>query len=118
MSHAANIFPSNDGKRRLPDEKLQAYLNNSLSAEEQYEVEVWLAEEGMESDALDGLQQMDPLEVQQTLNKLQRDLHRQLIGKKRKRKGLYKDNQWAMTAIFIVLLLCLLGYVLLRMLSH
>ena len=45
----------NNGKSMISQEQLIAYLEGRLSAEEQHDVELWLAEEGMESDALEGL---------------------------------------------------------------
>jgi anti-sigma factor RsiW len=103
-----------DGKGMIPEDKLMAYLEGRLSPQEQHEVEEWLAEEGMESDALEGLRKMAPEETVQAVNKLKHHLHRQINTKKNRRQRPIKDNVWGWLAVIVILLLCIMGYVVLR----
>ncbi|HRO43867.1 MAG TPA: hypothetical protein PL009_13605 [Flavipsychrobacter sp.] len=114
MSNAANIFPNEDGRQRLSEEKLQDYLAGRLSKEEQHEIELWLADEGMESDAVEGLQKLSAAETQDAVNKLNENLRKQISGKKRKRKDYYKDNQWALIAIITVLIFAVIAYLVIQ----
>jgi hypothetical protein len=113
MNGKGNIFGKENGN--IPEEKLLAYLEGRLSAEEQHEVEEFLADEGMESDALEGLEQLDKQERRETVQYLNIQLQRSLTERKRQRKGFYKDNKWTMLAIFIVLFLIVLAYIVLRL---
>ncbi|HTM66079.1 MAG TPA: hypothetical protein VL093_07155 [Flavipsychrobacter sp.] len=113
MSGTGNIFGKQGGN--LSEEKLQAYLEGKLSAEEQREVEAFLADDGMESDALEGLEQLDKQERRETVQHLNLQLNRYLTERRRQRKGFYKDNKWTMLAIFIVLFVVVLAYIILRL---
>lgn len=97
------------GKGNLQEEKLMAYLEGKLSAEEQHEVELWLAEEGMESDAIDGLTTLSQQDTKDAIHRLNHQLRNQLKNTKSKRKHL-QTNRWSWLAIIIVLLVVALGY--------
>jgi anti-sigma factor RsiW len=112
MSELNDIWQ--DGKGKLPEEKLMAYLEGRLSPEEQHEVELWLADEGMESDAVDGLKDMEASEAKETTDRLNHQLRKQLMPKKRKRRQM-KDNPWAVQAVVIILLLVILAYIIIRL---
>jgi len=106
---------ANDKSKKLSEDKLQAYLEGRLSAEEQHELELWLSEEGMESDALEGLKQIKPEETKQSVGKINHQLRKHLTGKKRKRKEPIKENKWAWVAVLLILLLIVLAFVVLKM---
>ena len=111
MSEVNNILSEgNDGKKRLSDDKLMAYLEGKLSPAEQHEVELWLADEGMESDALEGLQKLKPEETMHSVNKLNHGLRKNLKGKKRGRRKPSSD-QFTWIAIAIILLLVVVAYI-------
>ena len=107
---------NNDHKGKLPDELLQAYLEGRLTPGQQHEVEAWLAEEGMESDAMEGLKALPAHETKQITDRLNYNLRHELSKKKRRHKAI-ADNQWAWLAIFIVLMLCVLGFVVIKMMK-
>ena len=115
MSGTENISPFDDhGKRPVPEDKLLAYLEGRLSPEEQREVELWLAEEGMESDALDGLNMVRPAETRHTIDRLNHRLRKELAGKKKRRRKPNTDHvTWV--AIGIVLLLAIACYVVVKL---
>lgn len=113
MSDQDKISSFENGKRKLPEDKLIAYLEGTLSPAEQHEVEQWLAEEGMESDALEGLKELKTEETKHTINKLNHNLRKTLMNKKRRRKPL-KTDQLAWIAIIIILMLAVVAFVVIR----
>ena len=112
MSEAKDIWSNNEG--RLPEDRLMAYLEGKLSPEEQHEVERWLAEEGMESDALEGLKTLEPGETKKIAHRLNYNLRNELAGKKRRSKQI-ADNQWSWLAVLIILLLAVAAYMVIRL---
>lgn len=112
MSELNDIW--NSGKGRLPEDKLLAYMEGRLPPEEQHEVETWLAEEGMEADAMEGLKGLPVKETREAVNRLNDNLHQKLNKKTRRRSRQIKDNNWAWIAVVVILLLCVVAYVMLR----
>ncbi|RYD55823.1 MAG: zf-HC2 domain-containing protein [Sphingobacteriales bacterium] len=108
MSDLNDIW--NSGKGKLPEEKLQAYLEGKLSAEESREVELWLSEEGMESDAAEGLSELPPGDTNKIVGKLNADLNKTLASKRKRRTKAIGENKWGWVAIIVILLLCILAY--------
>jgi len=115
MSEPSNILPldSGRGRQRLSEEKLLLYLDGKLPAAEQHEVEEWLADEGMESDALEGLQAMQPGETKQAVSRLNHHLYKSLHGKKKRRKPLHTDY-FTIVALAVILMLAIVAYILVR----
>lgn len=112
MNEQDNILPFDDGRKphSLPEDKLMAYLAGKLSPAEQHEVEQWLAEEGMESDAIEGLQGQNAEDTRHTVGRLNHGLRKTLHIKKRKRRGM-STNYLAWIAIVIILMLAVLAYI-------
>lgn len=116
MNKKDNIFPfGEDSRPELSQEHLQAYLEGRLSHEEQHRVEEWLAEEGMESDALEGLKEMDAGAVKQSAARLKQQLRREISSRKTTRRPDAMANRWALAAIFLILLLCAIGYFVIKL---
>ena len=111
MSEATNI--PHQGGKPIPEDKLMAYLEGRLSAQEQHEVELWMADEGMESDALEGLQTLDATETRQTVNRLNHKLQGNLRHKKRMRRKL-PSNQLTWIAIVVVIFLVVVAYIVIK----
>lgn len=107
MSDLKDIWMRNEG--RLPEDMLIAYMEGKLPPDQQRQVEQWLADEGMESDALEGLQDMNTTDAQQMVSRLNHNLHKSLAGKQRKRRQLV-DNRWGVVAIVVIVLLAVLAY--------
>jgi anti-sigma factor RsiW len=105
---------NNGDKGRLPEDMLMAYLEGRLSPGQQHEVEAWLAEEGMEGDAIEGLKELPAADTKHLVQHLNANLHHTLAKNKRKHRPI-KDNQWAWLAVLIILLLVILGYVVINM---
>lgn len=107
MSGNGNIL--NGGSGKLDEGKLMAYLEGRLTPGEQHEVELWLAEEGMESDALEGLKMAEAAKVKDTVNKMHHRLDQSLGQKKRKRRPM-KTEQYTLVAIALILLLAIVAF--------
>ena len=113
MSDVNKIWQYN--KDKLPEDKLIAYMEGKLSPAEQHEVEKWLAAEGMEADAVDGLKTVPATEAKNIVHSLNQQLHSQLGKKKKRRTSPIKNNATAWIAVVIILLLCIVGYFVLRL---
>ncbi len=105
---------NNDPPGKLTEERLRAYIDGSLSPAEQHEVEQWLSEEGMESDALEGLQPAAAEENIRSAERVNRRLARQLRKDKLRKKHPY-TTYWTVIALLVILLVCILGYWVLRL---
>lgn len=113
MTEQDNISPFGNEKAKLSEDKLMAYLAGKLSQAEQHEVEQWLADEGMESDALEGLRSQPAADTQHSVSRLNHNLRKNIIGKKRKRRPM-KTDQFSWVAIVIILLLVVIAYIVIR----
>src|ERR1700733_8624864 len=95
MSEPNNILPfdsGNSGMQKLSEDKLMQYLEGKLTTAEQHMVEQWLADEGMEGDAMEGLRTIHPDETRHAINKLNHKLQKTLHRNKRKHKPLKTDQ--------------------------
>jgi hypothetical protein len=114
MSDKDNILPGgSNGNGKLSEERLMAYLEGKLPPVEQHEVEQWLADEGMESDAIEGLHELKPADTRHIVGKLNHNLRKTIVNKKRKRRPL-DTGQFTWVAIAIILLLVVLAYLVIR----
>ncbi|PZF74952.1 zf-HC2 domain-containing protein [Taibaiella soli] len=109
MSGLQDIWQNND-PHGLSQEKLMAYLEGKLSDEERHEVEAWLANEGMEADALEGLMDIPAEETQESVNRLNFQLRQQLIQKRERRKRYIRETPWSWVAIGVILILAALAF--------
>ncbi len=106
-------FDENKSGSRIPEDKLLAYLEGKLAPDEQHEIELWLAEEGMESDALEGLKAIQPEEAKHSVQRLNHTLRKTLLHKKRSRRHT-KNDHLAWIAIVVILLLAVVAYIVIR----
>lgn len=94
----------------IPEDKLAAYLEGTLSEKERLEVEAWLSEEGPESDAIEGLQLISTEDAQTAKRRINARLQ-QAIGRKRKKRS-YLNNQkevWIVVVIILLLIIVCFG---------
>ncbi len=101
----------------LSDEQLKAYLDGRLSPEEQREVEMFLSEEGLESDAVEGLKDVSAADIQQLTEKVNYRLKHDVRKQSHRSKKLYTDNKWSWLAILIIVILCVIGYWVVKMMN-
>ena len=110
MSDYKDIWsPEESSGAPLSEEQLLAYLEGQLPEEERRAVELLLANEGMESDAIDGLQSMSVEDSKALKLRLNAGLQQALHKKRRTRRGI-GDQRWSLIAILIVLLLAAVCY--------
>jgi hypothetical protein len=109
-----NILPDNNNG--MDDQKLMDYLEGKLSGEEKYQVEKWMTDNDIASDAVEGLQHIkDKKNLQQYVDQLNKNLQAQLQKKKQHRlKIRLKEYPWIYFTVILVLLLCIIGYFVLR----
>lgn len=114
MTDPNKIWHSPGGE--LSPEKLTAYLEGRLSPQDSRAVELWLSEEGMESDAVEGLQQLSPEITAEATQKLRRHLRKTLAIRhdRKKKKAGFVTDRWIWIIVLTVVLLCLVGYIVVR----
>lgn len=116
MSDTNNIFSTGAGSGaadKLSEDTLLQYLEGTLTSAQQHEVEQWLAAEGMESDAIEGLQTLPSQETKHTISKLNRNLQKTLRQKKRRRRHPKTDSN-TLIAIAVILMLAIIAYIVVR----
>lgn len=96
----------------INDQKLMAYLQGKLSAEESHEVEKMMAEDQLFNDALEGLQDIrDKRDIETYVELLNRDLQKSLTKKRQRRdKRRLKEGPWGYVAIIVIIMLCIAAY--------
>jgi anti-sigma factor RsiW len=110
MSDHTDIWnPDGGGHDALSEEQLLAYLEGRMSDAERRSVEEALSNEGMESDALEGLHALSSEETQSLKHRLNADLQHALHKKRHTRRGI-TSQRWTMIAILVILMLALLSY--------
>ena len=105
-----------DGVGKVDNQKLVDYLNGNLSDQDRQEVEELMAGSDFVNDAVEGLENIkDTRNIQAYLDQLNTELKRQLKKKKdRREKRRIKEQPWIYFTIIIILLLCLVGYFVIR----
>lgn len=114
MSNTKDIWNDAEGQE-LSEEQLMAYLEGRLSPEEQHALEATLADEGMEADAVEGLQALGAEDTKRLQHRLNTELSRNLKGKKRRRREGPKTERLTTIAILVILVLAVIGFVLVRL---
>ncbi len=102
--------------KEIEQEKLLDYLNKQLPTADAHDVEKQMADDPFVNDAVEGLSSFnDKKSVANYVEQLNYDLQKKLQKKKaRKLKRTLKDDPWVYFTIILLLLLCVLGYVLVK----
>ena len=117
MSDHNDIWsPDNGGHGALSEEQLLAYLEGRMSDDERRAVEEALSNEGMESDALEGLQALSTDETRSLKRRLDTDLLHALHKKRHHRRGI-SSQRWTWIAVVVILLLTIVGYAVIYLLK-
>lgn len=97
----------------VDQETLLKYLEGRLSDEQKHELEKRMLGSEFNDDAMEGLQEIRNKErISSLVDQLNRDLHKKLDKKKKRREKLkFKDQPWLYIAIVIILLLIVLSYI-------
>ena len=106
-----------DNGEPISEEDLLKYLNKNTSSEEKQAIENLSGD--FENDALQGLKQVKNSDDLQKQVKLLKHNLQQQLNKKNKKKDKRKiaGMNWMIVAIILLLLICVLGFVLIKMIS-
>jgi ABC-type bacteriocin/lantibiotic exporter with double-glycine peptidase domain len=115
MDNLENIL--NNSNKDIDNQKLMDYLAGKLNDAEQHEMEMLLQESEMNSDALEGLQEV---KNKASLDLVQYELNKKLkqqLQLKTNRKDKRKITNFSLTVIAIVtiLILCILAFIVIKM---
>ncbi len=100
----------------LSEEKLLAYMEGKLTPEERHEVEQWLAEDGLENDALEGMQLLNATEAKSSVQSINTRLNDEVAKGRRKPKRIGVDMQ-TVVAIVLILVLAIAAFFVYKMLK-
>jgi anti-sigma factor RsiW len=116
MDEIKNILNSAD---KLSEEQLLNYLRGEASAKEQHAVERSMNDSAFVHDAVEGLQALHTgTNLNEYILQLNKKLHEQLAEKKElRRKRSVANFSWILIAVISILLLCIMGFVVLKMFS-
>jgi anti-sigma factor RsiW len=114
MSDFKDILNDAEGQD-LSEEQLMAWLEGRLSPEERHALEATLGADGMDSDAMEGLHALGAADAKQLQRRLDLELNQNLKRKKRRRREGPPTQRWTSIAIFVILTLAILGFVIIRM---
>jgi hypothetical protein len=99
----------------IEQEKLLEYLNRTLTAEEQHDLEAQLNDDPFMSDAVDGLSEMkDSGNISLMVYQLNKDLKIQLEKKRKRRKRGIMQTPWLYYTVILLLLLSVIGYLVIK----
>lgn len=98
------------------EDMLMAYLAGTLTPEQQHEVEKWMADEGAESDAIEGLKMLNEGERHHSIHRLNHQLHKNLNSRKKKKRTAKTDST-TIIAIITVLLLAIVAWLVIKIIS-
>ncbi|MFI5153575.1 MAG: hypothetical protein ACHQET_09595 [Chitinophagales bacterium] len=104
-----------------PDnQKLMDYLSGKLSGEERQELEKLISDNPFMNDALEGLENIsDKKNLQAYVDQLNQALHQQLeIRKMNRERKKIQQYPWIYFAIILVLLICIMGFLIIRQWLH
>jgi hypothetical protein len=94
------------------EEVLKRYLEGTATAEERFAIENQMADEAFMNDAIEGLQNFkSPHQMNDYVNQINKELHKQTHKKKRHRlKRHMEDQNWTLISVILIIILCILGY--------
>ena len=107
-----------NSNKDIDNQQLMDYLSGKLSGEAAHEVERSMADNEFLNDAVEGLQQLKGKKnMQAYVDELNAAMHKSLEKKKERRlRRRLKDEPWTLLAIVLVITLCVLGYVVIKIL--
>lgn len=101
-------------KQPIDDDKLKAYLAGKLDEEARFELEASLLVDSFESDAVEGLKALPNEDLNLSVQKLNKQLHKQIAKKQKRKRAQFSFPSFAIIAVIIILLLTILAYLVLH----
>jgi hypothetical protein len=113
MDELNNIWNADD---ELNEEQLLDYLRNKTTPGAGHDVEEKMAGSSLVNDGVEGLQQFSSTEkINAYVQQINTELHHQLAGKKTGKHRGIQHLSWEIIAIIVVIVLCLIGFAIIRM---
>ena len=108
-----------NSNKDIDNQKLMDYLSGKLHDQEKNEVERWIASNDFSEEAMEGLQQFkDPQALQAYVSILHKHLQSQLQQKRENRKRRkIKEAPWLYLSAFLILLLAIIAYLIIKKLK-
>jgi anti-sigma factor RsiW len=109
-----------NSNKDIDNQQLMDYLNGKLSGDALHEVEKSMTDNEFLNDAVEGLQRLEgKSNVQGYVDQLNAAMQKTLAKKKARRlRRRLKDQNWTYIAIILVIVLCVLGYIVIRKALH
>jgi anti-sigma factor RsiW len=109
-----------NSNKDIDNQQLMDYLNGKLSGDALHEVERSMADNEFLNDAVEGLQRLEgKSNVQGYVDQMNAAMQKSLAKKKARRlRRRLKDQNWTYIAIILVIVLCVLGYIVIRKALH
>jgi anti-sigma factor RsiW len=107
-----------NSNKDIDNQQLMDYLNGQLSGDALHEVEKSMADNEFLNDAVEGLQRLEgKTNMQSYVDELNAAMQKSLAKKKARRlRRRLKDQNWTLLAIILVIVLCVLGYIVIKIL--
>jgi len=105
-----------NSNKDIDNQLLMDYLSGKLSGEALHELERSMADSEFLNDAVEGLQQVgNKKDMQAYVDQLNASMQKTLEKKKQRRlKRRLREDPWALLAVILVIVLCVLGYIVIR----
>jgi len=105
-----------NSNKDIDNQKLMDYLSGKLTGEALHEVERSMADNEFLNDAVEGLQQIsNKKDMQVYVDQLNASMQKTLEKKKSRRlKRRLKEEPWGILAVIIIIVLCVLGFIVIR----
>lgn len=109
-----------NSNKDIDNQKLMDYLAGKLSEQEKHEVERWMVDNDFANEAMEGLQDFSAKkDLHGYVDQLNKELNQYIQHKKQRReRRRIKEQPWTYLAIFLILLLIILGYIVIKKLQH
>ncbi len=118
MNKAINILSTPSTNSLLDTQLLLDYLDNKLTPKQSHMVEEWLANSALASEAIEGLMNVsDKRQLKGIVKDLNQSLQISLRKKHRRMHTTYRKTvYWFAISLAVVLCICIVGFVIVRML--
>jgi len=109
-----------NSNKDIDNQQLMDYLSGKLSDKEKHALEQQMVDSDLLSDAVEGLEKFgDKKDVQSYVEQLNAALQKGLQKKRQRReKRRWKDNLWGYVAVFLILIVCIAAYYVIRRAMH
>lgn len=109
-----------NSNKDIDNQKLMDYLSGKLSEKEKHEVEQLVSDSNFIHDAMEGLEKISgKKDLKSYVDQLNKELHEQLQKKSRRpeRRKLV-EYPWIWLALILILIFCVAGYLIIRMIPR